>query len=91
VLVMTVNPGFAGQAMIAKSLDKIKNLRTYLDDNGYQNMEIEVDGNVSFANAKQMYNAGANIFATGLSSIFDKSHLLRDNIKMFRNVISEVE
>ena len=44
VLIMTVNPGFAGQKLIAATLDKIADTRKYLDDKGYPAIEIEVDG-----------------------------------------------
>ncbi len=37
---------------------KISDCRRYLDERGYDNIEIEVDGNVSFENAKLMYQAG---------------------------------
>jgi ribulose-phosphate 3-epimerase len=70
VLLMTVNPGYAGQHLVPQTLDKIKRLRSLLDDSGYYKTEIEVDGNVSFENAVKMRNAGANIFVAGSSSVF---------------------
>ena len=45
VLIMTVNPGFAGQKLIPSTLTKIKKLREYLDSNGFNDIEIQVDGN----------------------------------------------
>ncbi len=77
VLVMTVNPGFAGQPLIPNAFDKIKAVRELLDNSGYPEIEIEVDGNVSFENARKMSDAGANIFVAGTSSIF-KSDLTLD-------------
>lgn len=88
VLLMTVNPGFAGQKMVSSSLKKISRLRKYLDDNGYGNIEIEVDGNVSFENAKLMNEAGANIFVAGTSSIFSKNASLTENIAHFRGILN---
>ncbi len=70
VLIMTVNPGFAGQKLIAQTLQKITDCRRYLDERGYGHIEIEVDGNVSLENAKKMNSSGANIFVAGTSSIF---------------------
>ena len=84
VLVMTVNPGFAGQKLIPSTLKKISQLRKYLDDNGYEKIEIEVDGNVSFENARLMSDAGANIFVAGTSSIFKTGQSIEDNTKMLR-------
>ena len=87
VLVMTVNPGFAGQKMIPSTLKKIRALRDYLDENGYSGVEIEVDGNVSFENARLMNEAGANIFVAGTSSIFAKDGSVFENTEKLRNII----
>ena len=70
VLVMTVNPGFAGQKLVSHGLEKIKKVRRFLNENGKSDAEIEVDGNVSFANAVLMNEAGADIFVAGTSSVF---------------------
>ena len=70
LLLMTVNPGFAGQKMIPHSIDKIAAARRFLDSHGKQNVEIEVDGNVSLENAIRMRSAGADIFVLGTSSVF---------------------
>lgn len=70
VLVMTVNPGFAGQKLIPHGLKKIKKVRRFLNERGKSNAEIEVDGNVSFVNADLMNKAGADIFVAGTSSVF---------------------
>jgi ribulose-phosphate 3-epimerase len=88
VLVMTVNPGFAGQKLIPQTLKKIARLRSWLDLNSYTNIEIEVDGNVSLENAFKMRQTGANIFVTGTSSIFVKGIDINESIKQLRNVIS---
>ena len=88
VLVMTVNPGFAGQKLVKSTLKKIRQLRDYLDGNGYGHIEIEVDGNVSFENAKLMREAGANIFVAGTSSVFNKNFSLEHGIQELRKVIS---
>lgn len=87
VLVMTVNPGFAGQKLIPSTLDKIRKLRKYLDENGYDHVEIECDGNVSFENARKMREAGANIFVAGTSSIYAKTGSFEDNIQKLREAI----
>lgn len=84
VLIMTVNPGFAGQKMVPSALKKISDLRHYLNSNGYENVEIEVDGNVSFENAILMDKAGANIFVGGTSSVFYKNATITENIAKFR-------
>lgn len=70
VLVMTVNPGFAGQKMMPSALRKISDLRSRLDAIGREDVGIEADGNVSFENAAKMRKAGCDIFVAGTSSIF---------------------
>jgi ribulose-phosphate 3-epimerase len=70
VLVMTVNPGFAGQTLVPAALDKITRVKDFLSQRGHEQIEIEVDGNVSFENARRMRAAGADIFVAGTSSIF---------------------
>lgn len=87
VLVMTVNPGFAGQKMVPSALKKITKVRRLFDENGMKEKEIEVDGNVSFENAKLMKEAGADIFVAGTSSIFSSSTSLKEGIAKFRNII----
>ena len=87
VLLMTVNPGFAGQTLVRSTLKKIRDLRNYLDQAGYNHIEIEVDGNVSFENAKKMQEAGADIFVAGTSSVFSEQASLAENIATFRAII----
>ncbi len=87
ILVMTVNPGFAGQKLIPQTLDKIRRLRAELDEKGYHSVDIECDGNVSFENARKMSDAGANIFVAGTSSIYAKGQSFEENIKALRVAI----
>jgi len=84
VLVMTVNPGYSGQKLIPQTLDKIRRLRALLDNNGFGNVEIEVDGNVSLENAVKMREAGANIFVAGTSLLFRPGNI-EDHIAMFNH------
>jgi ribulose-phosphate 3-epimerase len=68
VLIMSVNPGFGGQAFIPSALDKIGKLRKRIDDLGLKT-EIEVDGGVKPENAARIINAGADILVAG-SAVF---------------------
>ena len=88
VLVMTVNPGFAGQKLVPQTLDKIRRLRKWLDESGYGHIEIEVDGNVNYPNARLMSEAGANIFVAGTSSLYAKGTDLDEEIAKFRDTIN---
>ena len=68
VLVMSVNPGFGGQAFISATLDKIHALRTVIDRRGL-NVELEVDGGIKEDNIAQVASAGADVFVAG-SAVF---------------------
>ena len=87
VLIMTVNPGFAGQALIPATLQKIADVREYLDAHGREDIEIEVDGNVSFENAVRMRKMGADIFVAGSSSVFSAADSMENNIRRMRECI----
>ncbi|UQZ90657.1 ribulose-phosphate 3-epimerase [Deltaproteobacteria bacterium Smac51] len=65
VLIMSVNPGFGGQAFIPESLDKIARLRRFIQARTDRHILIEVDGGVSDKNAAQLYEAGADILVSG--------------------------
>lgn len=86
LLIMTVNPGFAGQRMVPHSIDKIKRARKFLAENGKAELEIEVDGNVSVPNAIMMREAGADIFVLGTAALF-RGESIADNIVNFRKEV----
>jgi len=88
ILLMTVNPGYAGQPLVKQTIEKIRRLRDHLNQTGYKHIEIEVDGNVSFENAKIMHEAGAEIFVAGSSSVFHKNMTFNDSIEKLRKSIN---
>ena len=67
-LIMTVEPGFGGQALIPETLDKVHALRRYASERGID-LDIEVDGGIKPENVGLATSAGANIIVAG-SSIF---------------------
>ena len=70
VMVMSVNPGFAGQSFIPESVDKIRRLRRVIDDRGLS-AHLEVDGGVKADwTAQESVRAGATILVAG-SAIFN--------------------
>lgn len=71
VLIMTVYPGFAGKKIVPKTIDKVLELTKYLETINLD-IDIEVDGNISIANASKLYENGATIFVAGSSSLFKK-------------------
>ncbi len=64
VCLMSVNPGFGGQAFIPQTLNKIKELRNMIDEKGLK-VDIEIDGGVTLANAKSIVDAGATVLVAG--------------------------
>lgn len=64
LLIMTVNPGFGGQAFIAESLDKIRRARALLDAAGSK-AALEVDGGISRDTVNACWRAGADTFVAG--------------------------
>ena len=85
VLVMTVNPGFAGQIYIKEMTRKIKELRELVQKRGLD-VNIEVDGGISPKNVREVILAGANIIVAG-SSIFNGNEM--KNVKEFKNIFEE--
>jgi ribulose-phosphate 3-epimerase len=69
VLVMSVNPGFGGQAFIPSALDKIRAIRRRLEAGGHGHVRIEVDGGIKVDNIRRVAEAGADAFVAG-SAIF---------------------
>ena len=68
VLVMTVEPGYGGQALIPNTLEKVKIIREEIERRGL-NVDIQVDGGINAENAPLAISAGANILVAG-SSVF---------------------
>lgn len=64
VLVMSVNPGFGGQAFIPHSLEKVRRVRALLDAAG-SSAPIEIDGGIDQSNVGEVVAAGANILVAG--------------------------
>lgn len=85
LLIMTVNPGFAGQKLVDGAFDKIKRARKMLDDAGRTDVVLEVDGNCSFKNIPKMYEAGADVFVVGSSSVFHKDYTFETAIEKVLN------
>lgn len=87
VLVMSVNPGFGGQAYIPGSTDKIRRLRHMLDEIGSP-AGLEVDGGIKPGNAAEVVAAGANILVAG-SAIFGGPGSIASNMAALRQAVRE--
>jgi ribulose-phosphate 3-epimerase len=86
VLIMSVNPGFGGQAFIPSSLDKIKALRQQIQARGLSVL-IEVDGGVNENTIAAIASAGTDVFVAG-SAIFGSKDYQK-TVQRFRQKISE--
>ena len=88
ILVMSVNPGFGGQAFIPSSLDKLRRARALLDERGGRT-RLEVDGGIGPANVAAVAEAGADTFVAG-SAIFGSENYRETIVAMRRAMDSAV-
>ncbi len=88
-LVMTVNPGFAGQKIFAGADRKTARMRKLLDEWGHADIPIEVDGNISPENGRMLCKNGADIFVLGTSSLFMKDKTIKQAAEDFRRMLTE--
>ncbi len=87
VLVMSVNPGFGGQQFISSSLDKIRRIRTMIN-NSRSSAHLEVDGGVNPTNVASVIQAGANVLVAG-SAIFGSKNI-PETIRQMRTAAQTV-
>lgn len=89
VLVMSVNPGFGGQAFIPTSLAKIREIRSMLDERGLVDVHLEVDGGVGPTNAGEVVAAGADVLVAG-SAVFNRDADVAHNLRALRTAAAGV-
>ena len=83
VLIMSVEPGFAGQKFMPEVLPKLKELKSIIEKENLK-LDIEIDGGINFENSKVAKEAGANVLVSG-STIFKKNNGdLKRNIDLLR-------
>ena len=87
VLLMSVNPGFGGQAFIPSTLDKLRRVRERIEASG-RSIRLEIDGGVKPANIGEIAAAGADTFVAG-SAIFGQSEY-RDVIRRMKEAVEAV-
>lgn len=88
VLIMSVNPGFGGQAFIPEMIDKIRQLKHYASSKG-ANIVIEVDGGIKADNIRDAADAGASMFVAG-SAIFNTKNYA-SAINAMRDALTDVK
>jgi ribulose-phosphate 3-epimerase len=82
VLVMTVNPGWGGQTFIENTLDKIAEIREWLDESNLP-AELEVDGGINHETAPRVVDAGARVLVAG-SAVFSPKYSIAEGITRIR-------
>ena len=85
ILVMTVNPGFGGQAYIPECTDKIREVRTIINERGLD-VNLEIDGGVNVDNLQMNLDAGANVIVAG-SAVFKGD--ITENTKAFLEIMNK--
>ena len=86
-LIMTVNPGFGGQAFIEAMLSKISRMRALIDERELS-VDLQVDGGVSATTAPAVARAGANVLVAG-SAVYNDRMSVADAIALIRRSIAE--
>ena len=86
-LVMSVEPGFGGQAFIPESLERIRQLRYLLDERDLEK-DVEVDGGIYHSNVAEVLDAGANVIVSG-SGVYKGN--IRKNTAEFMEILRNHE
>ncbi len=87
VMVMTINPGWGGQKMIERQLDKVARIRRMIDEGGYR-AQIEIDGGVKVSNAVDCAKAGADVLVCG-SSVYNAEASPVENLAALRAALTQ--
>jgi ribulose-phosphate 3-epimerase len=82
ICVMTVNPGFGGQAFIPAMVDKVRAIKALIGD---RPIDIEVDGGITAETAPLVYAAGANVLVAGNAAFKGGANAYADNIAAIRS------
>ena len=90
VLVMTVNPGFGGQAFIREALAKVESVREMAASRGLDGLHVQVDGGIDPETAPGAARAGADVLVAG-SSVFRRAGTIEENYLAIRRSIDAVE
>lgn len=87
VLVMTVNPGFGGQAFLPGSLDKVTRARRLLRERGLAHLDLAVDGGIDARMAAALVQAGANVLVAG-TAVFGAAEGPAAALRRLRQAVS---
>ena len=85
ILIMSVEPGFAGQKFMPEVLPKLKKLKDIITKKNMK-IDLEIDGGINFDNCKTAINAGANILVSGSTIFKQNDGDLKKNISLLRSI-----
>ena len=88
ILLMTVNPGFGGQSYLPAMTEKVRQLRKKLDEAGYPDIWIQVDGGIKDTTAPLVLEAGANILVAG-SAVFKGD--IQEQFRLLNKILKSYE
>lgn len=85
LLIMSVEPGFGGQKLIPETVDKVRELRSIIDEKGLDVL-IEIDGGINLENVQEIVSAGVDIIVAG-SAVFggDTAGRTREFVKLIKS------
>lgn len=89
VVLMTVNPGFAGQKFIPLTFEKIAQLKEAITQKGLD-IEIQVDGNISYDTIPKVLEKGADMLVCGTSSLFKKDKSLEQALEELHGFLNSL-
>ncbi len=87
VCLMAVNPGFAGQPLINSIFQKTRDLKALAAAHGKPDLDIEIDGHVTFENAPEMVRCGATVLVGGTGCVYRKGSTTEENIRKLKEVL----
>lgn len=67
ILIMTVEPGYGGQSFMSDMMPKVEEIRRFADENGFGELDIQVDGGINLETAAVARASGANVLVAGTS------------------------
>lgn len=87
-LIMSVEPGFGGQSFMEESIEKIKRIRKYIDDNNLSCL-IEVDGGIKTYNLRKVIDAGVDLVVSGSDIFSNKDNTIYEQVNKYRQIINQ--
>ena len=85
VMLMAINPGIVGHKILKNTIDRITELKELLGEN--KNIKVIIDGGVTFENASELINAGADSIVCGAGTVFKEVNKVFENTQKIRRIV----